>query len=446
MGSRRGARALPALLIAAAVPAFSAQDYKDTLPADHAAIRYRDRAVSDRVQALVRELAKEPKALGEPRGLREYLPAVLEALDIAADSQMLVFSKTSLQAAHISPERPRALYFTDDVVAAYVPGAPAMELAAVDPHIGPVFYALSVDERGTPAFARSTACLTCHHGPNTAGVPGIYVGSVIPGPTGAPLRGDSAIITDHTTPFADRWGGWYVTAARGQPVDRANAVASNPAEPHELVRDSPRNLATLAGRLTVADYLAPTSDIVALMVFEHQTQMTNLLTRVSWEARLGGRVASLDDLVAYMFFSGEARLAEPVQGGSTFSRTFPQRGPRDRRGRSLRDFDLQTRLFRYPLSYLVYSAAFESLPQQVRAELYRRLYAVLTGADRSERYAHIAADDRQAILEILLETKPSLPPEWRRPSGGPGRPIASLSNVMLELSPGPPPNKTTKKR
>lgn len=414
MGSRRGARAWPALLIAVAVPAFSAQHYKDTLPSDHSAIQYRDRPVNDRVQAVARELAQGQGALGEPRGLREYLPAVLEAFGIAADSQMLVFSKTSLQAAHISPQRPRALYFTDDVVAAYVPGAPAMELAAVDPHIGPVFYALSVNERGTPTFARSTTCLRCHQGPNTAGVPGIYIGSVIPGPTGAPLRGDSAIITDHTTPFADRWGGWYVTAARGQQLDRANAVAANPAEPHELVRDSPRNLTTLTGRFNSTDYLAPTSDIVALMVFEHQTQMTNLLTRVNWEARLGDRVATLDDLVAYMLFSGEARLPEPVQGVSTFSRTFPERGPRDRRGRSLRDFDLQTRLFRYPLSYLVYSAAFESLPQRIRAELYGRLYAILTGADRSERYAHLAAADRQAILEILLDTKPSLPSEWRR--------------------------------
>lgn len=402
------------LLIAVAVPGFATQHYKDTLPADHPAVQYRDRPVNDRVAALAREFTDAQSIAGEPRGLREYLPALLKRFTISVDSQMLVFSKTSLQAAHISPARPRALYFTDDVVAAYVPGATTMELAAVDPHIGPVFYTLSVDARGTPAFTRATACLQCHQGPNTAGVPGIYVGSVIPGPSGAPLRGDSAIITDHTTPFADRWGGWYVTAARGQPLDRANAVASNPAEPHELVRDSPRNLTTLTGRFNLTDYPASTSDIVALMVFEHQTQMTNLLTRVNWEARLGNRVASLDDLVAYMLFSDEARLPEPVQGVSTFSRTFPERGPRDRRGRSLRDFDLQTRLFRYPLSYLVYSAAFDSLPQRIRAELYGRLYAILTGADRSERFAHIAAADRQAILEILLDTKPSLPSQWRR--------------------------------
>ncbi len=413
-GSRSGARALSTLVIAVAVPVFAAQHYKDTLPAEHPAIQYRDRPVNDRVAALAREFADVQSIAGEPRGLREYLPTVLKRFNINVDSQMLVFSKTSLQAAHISPARPRALYFTDDVVAAYVPGAPTMELAAVDPQIGPVFYTLSVDARGTPAFTRATTCLQCHQGPNTAGVPGIYVGSVIPGPAGAPRRGDSAIITDHTTPFADRWGGWYVTSARGQQLDRSNAVASNPSEPDELVRDAPPNLVTLTGRFNLTEYPASTSDIVALMVFEHQTQMTNLLTRVNWEARLGDRVPSLDDVVAYMFLSGEAPLAEPVQGVSTFSKTFAQRGPRDRHGRSLRDFDLRTRLFRYPLSYLIYSAAFEALPQRIRAEFYERIHAILTGANRSERYAHLSAGDRRAILEILLDTKPSLPSKWRR--------------------------------
>lgn len=408
------------LLIVVALPGFAAQRYLDALPADHPAVQYRDRPVNDRVALLARELTHAQGIAGAPRGLREYLAVLLARFNIGVDSQMLVFSKTSLQAAHISPERPRALYFTDDVVAAYVPGATTMELAAVDPHIGPVFYTLSLNARGTPAFTRATACLRCHQGPNTAGVPGIYVGSVIPGPTGAPRRGDTAIITDHTTPFADRWGGWYVTSTRGQQLDRSNAVASNPAEPDELVRDAPPNLVTLTGRFNLTEYPASTSDIVALMVFEHQTQMTNLLTRVNWEGRLGDRVPSLDDVVAYMFFRDEAPLAQPVQGASTFSQTFPQRGPRDRLGRSLRDFDLRTRLFRYPLSYLIYSAAFDSLPQRIRVELYKRIHAILTGDNRSERYAHLSADDRRAILEILLDTKRSLPPEWRRPKV-PGR-------------------------
>lgn len=400
------------LLMAIAAPAFSAQHYKPNLSPDHPAIRYRDRPVADRVAALAGSLDRLAASGGRPTDLRGYLPLVLDRLGIAADSQMLVFSKTSLQAAHVSPERPRALYFTDDVVAAYVPGAPTVELAAVDPVIGPVFYALSVDPRGTATVARSTACLRCHQGPNTAGVPGLYVGSVIPGPTGAPLRGDTAIITDHTTAFADRWGGWYVTARRGEQRDRANAVAFDPAAPDTLTREAQQNLVSLAGRFPLADYLTGTSDIVALMTFEHQTQMTNLLTRVAWEARTDARGSSIDELVAYMLFAGEAPLVEPIEGVSSFTTSFAARGPRDRRGRSLREFDLKTRLFRYPLSYMVYTEAFDALPDAAREEVYRRLYDVLSGAEQAERYAHLSAADRAAMLEILRETKSGLPAYW----------------------------------
>ncbi len=255
-------------------------------------------------------------------------------------------------------------------------------------------------------------------------MPGLYVGSVVPGPSGAPLRDDTAIITDHTSAFAERWGGWYVTARRGEQPDRANAVASNPADPGALVRESRPNLPTLMGLVDLRGYLAPTSDIVALMVFEHQTQMANLLTRVAWQVRLAeqalpGRplesralATDLDDLVTYMLFAEEARLVEPVEGVSSFARTFPARGVRDRRGRSLRDLDLQTRLFRYPLSYLVEGRAFAALPGVVREAILRRLHAALTAAAGGPA-AHLTSADRRAIVEIVAETVPEVPAWWK---------------------------------
>ena len=182
-----------------------------------------------------------------------YLPAVLAALDVPIDSQMLVFSKTSVQAARISPKRPRAVYFSDDVMVAHVPGSarPRSGRGRSGARAG----VLRDDvrrRRHAVVHSASAACLRCHHGPNTAGVPGIYVGSVIPGPTGAPLRDDTAIITDHTSAFAERWGGWYVTARRGEQPDRANAVASNPADPSSLVRESRQNLTNLFGLIDPA--------------------------------------------------------------------------------------------------------------------------------------------------------------------------------------------------
>jgi len=406
-----------AVAAVAAWAALGAQDveYKSTLPADHPAIASLEPSGDDPVSRLAARLARGETRLARRDGPLGYLPSLLTALDVAADSQMLVFSKTSVQAARVSPDQPRAIYFGDEVAVAHVPGAPAIELIAVDARRGPIFYAMA--DADPPTLTPTRSCLQCHHGPNTAGVPGLYVGSVVPGPSGAPLRDDTAIITDHTSAFADRWGGWYVTARRGEQPDRANAVASNPADPSSLVREARPNLPSLIGLVDLRAYLAPTSDIVALMVFEHQTQMINLITRVAWQARIAGPTSpalatDLDDLVAYMLFTHEARLVEPIEGVSTFARTFAARGRADRRGRSLRDFDLTTRLFRYPLSYLIEGAAFAALPAGVREAILRRLHTALTSAEAGPA-AHLTPADRRAILEIAAETVPDMPTWWR---------------------------------
>lgn len=105
-------------------------------------------------------------------------------------------------------------------------------------------------------------------------------------------------------------------------------------------------------------------------------------------------------------------MREPITGVSTFTTTFPERGPRDKKGRSLRDLDLQTRLFRYPLSYMIYDPAFDALPDVAKKQIYRKLFDVLTGKDSSEKYARLSTQDRRAILEILRDTKPDLPSYW----------------------------------
>jgi hypothetical protein len=404
------------------VPTAPAPVYKPTLALSHPAIR----GIAPSGDAVSRLMARAER--GEtrlaPGAGGGYLASVLGALDVPIDSQILVFSKTSVQAARISPSRPRAIYFSDDVMVAHVPGTPGVEAVAIDPARGPIFYALG--ERPTGAvFTPSETCLKCHHGPNTAGVPGIYVGSVIPGPSGAPLRDDSAIITDHTTPFWERWGGWYVTAARGEPKTRANAVASSPNDPSALVREVPSNVRALHALFDPRPYPAPTSDIVALLVFEHQTQMTNLVTRVAWQARMAavaaGRPApgagaaladDIRDLVDAMLFAGEAPLHAPIAGVSSFATTFRARGPRDPLGRSLRDFDLETRLFRYPLSFLVSSAQFRALPAAVRRDVLDRIKAILTSPPSDARFAHLTREVRTATLEVARATVPDLPPGW----------------------------------
>jgi hypothetical protein len=366
-----------------------AQVYLDNLPAAHPSIGYYDPRANDPAA----QLANGNVHLEFRSDGTGYLASLLHYFDINPDSQGLVFSKSSSQAAKISPRNPRAIYFNDDVAVGYVRGSAAMEVAAIDPVRGPIFYRFSADEAGKPSLTRSEICMRCHQGASTLGVPGIFIGSVFPNAEGMPARA-GAIITDHRTAFADRWGGWYVDAAHGEQRDRANRVAPDPAAPEDLQK--------LVMKFSPSGYLSTTSDIVALMTFEHQTQMTNFITRLGWKARIGeGSVDSdLEALVRYMLFTDEAPLREPIEGVSSFTRTFPQRGPRDSQGRSLRDFDLQTRLFRYPLSYMIYSRAFDALPDAVRARVYRRL--------RDE----LSARNHMDIIEIVRGTKAGLPAFW----------------------------------
>jgi hypothetical protein len=365
-----------------------AQVYLDNLPVNHASIGYFDASANDPAAKLATgNIHLEPRSDGTG-----YVAGLLDYLGINADSQGLVFSKSSSQAPRISPRNPRAIYFNDEVAVGYVRGSAAMEVAAIDPVRGPIFYIFAPDETGKPSLKRGETCLHCHQGASTLGVPGIFIGSVFPNSEGMPAR-SKAIVTDHRTPFEERWGGWYVDAVHGEQRDRANAVAPDPA--------SPEGLQKLVMKFSPAGYLSPASDIVALMTFEHQTQMTNFITRLGWKARIGvGSIDSdLEALVRYMLFTDEAPLVEPIEGVSSFTKTFPKRGPRDSQGRSLRDFDLQTRLFRYPLSYMIYSRAFDALPDKVRTRVYRRLRDELAARNID-------------IIAIVRETKKGLPDFW----------------------------------
>ena len=359
-----------------------------------------------------------------------YLPSLLEQLDIHVDSQTLVVSKTSLQQQLISPKNPRALYFNDVVSVGTVPGGEVYELVAVEPTHGLVFYTLGTKQTPSPRLQRRGAdCFFCH-GMGNKGAPSLVVANVYPNEEGLPAYTSTFIDTiDHRTPFAQRWGGWYVTGTHGAQRHLGNAVASNPLNPLDLDQTNSQNVTSLEGRLDLSKYLTGSSDIVALMTLEHQVGAVNRMNAITQqytrlkrsgltEAAWTQLDAEIEDLVRYLVFVDEPLLTDPVKGVSSFTETFPQRGPRDRQGRSLRDFDLEKRTFRYPLSYLVYSELFDSLPAPVGERVYRRLYDVLTGVDKSGTYAALSAADRRAVLEILIDTKPNLPAYWTASAAG----------------------------
>jgi hypothetical protein len=402
---------------------------EDTLyvPLDDEAIQYAG-PTSDPVSHLEKQLeAGKAKLEYAPRGLG-YLPAVLKQLGINIDSQVLVFSRTSIQNTHISPRTPRAIYFNDDTAVGFVQNGDVLELSAIDSKQGAIFYSLDTEKTERPEFARRDDCLRCHQGPPTMGIPGILVSSVHPltDPAARESHG-SAFITDDRTSFEERWGGWYVTGTHGSQIHLGNNPdLVDPLNPGRPVNEGTQNVTSLADRFDTSRYLAPTSDIVALMTLEHQTRMTNLMTRIGWDARIALREGKgkldnagrdriypeIEELLGYMLFVDEEPLKEPVAGVSTFTKAFAVRGPRDSKGRSLRDFDLQKRLFRYPLSYMIYSLAFDGMPEVVRDRVYQRLYDVVTGKDQSKTFAVISPDDRAAVLEIVRRTKPQLPEYW----------------------------------
>jgi hypothetical protein len=409
-----------------------AERLEDTfyVPLDDPAIQYATPA-SDSIAHLEKQLENRKAKLDYAPNGWGYLPAILKQLDINIDSQVLVFSRTSIQNERISPRTPRAIYFNDDTAVGFVQNGEVLELSAIDPRQGAVFYSLDTEKSDRPEFARRDDCLRCHQGAPTMGIPGILVSSVHP-VTDLEAREahGSAFITDGRTSFDERWGGWYVTGTHGSQVHLGNnPELADPLFPGRAVKEGTQNVTSLAGFFDTSRYLAPTSDIVALMTLEHQTRMTNLMTRIGWDARIALREgkgnleaaardrinSEIEEMTGYMLFVDEEPLKQPVAGVSTFIKTFAARGPRDAKGRSLRDFDLQKRLFRYPLSYMIYSSAFDGMPDIVRERVYQRVYDVLTGKDKSQTFAGISPADRQAVLEIVRATKPNLPKYWTSP-------------------------------
>jgi hypothetical protein len=445
--------ALVATVLSGLPAVAAAPDYEQP-PISYSATRPHDAAgrLMDALESGAATLAHD--------GERGYLDALLRELKIAPSSQTLVFSKTSFQRDLISPRRPRALYFNDDTYVGYVPGGDVIEIAAVDPKLGTNFYTIRQSPRpegaaGAGAKTRmireTDNCLQCHGESMTRGVPGLLVRSVFADDNGQPILSAGTFRTTHESPLGERWGGWYVTgstrAGTGQPhMGNTRWKEQDGQMPKPLPPSPPfpalppgGNSTGLPADVDAEQYLTPHSDVVALMVLEHQVEAHNRMTRavhgtlralrdekvindafgeptkpgVHSDSTLGRIQSSCEPLVEYMLFAGEAPLTDQIEGSSSFTAEFAARGPRDSRGRSLRDFDLKRRMFRYPCSFLIYSAAIQELPDAAKAYVSRRLWEVLGGQESGNKtYAHLTPDDRTAIMEILQETHPDLRSAW----------------------------------
>ncbi len=373
-----------------------------------------------------------------------YLKSLLKALDINEDSQVLVYSRTSLQVEYITGHKPRAVYFNDDTYVGYVQDSPLIEVATIDSQKGAVFYAFDNQQGKTPTHLtrEGSRCLSCHDtfSQMGGGVPRVMVMSA-PVEDPADKRTDlAADETDDRTPLSERWGGWYVTGKTGAQRHFGNLPLREERAGERLreLTGKRTDLDNVRSYVNRALWLTDKSDVVALLVLEHQTQMQNAMTRVNYKVRTimsrespataGGAQPTaaprhweditaadqqrlqrmIEPLVAGLFFQGAATWASPIEGSNGFAARVSKLGPRDSRGRSLRELDLTTRLLRYPLSYTIYSEQFDGLPEYALDYIYARIVEILTGRDTTGIAAGMTAAERQAITEILIDTKPAL--------------------------------------
>lgn len=366
---------------------------------------------------------------------REIISGLLRELHIPIASQVVVFSKTSLQRQRITPEHPRAVYFSDDCYVGWVPSG-LMEITTIDPMLGPVFYSLDPTGATTnvtnTSFVRDSDCLRCHGGTFVRGIPSVFVRSLHTDKNGEPLLKGGSEVVDFRTPFTDRWGGWYVTGKHGRTLHRGNVFTQE--KDDELIVDFKRgaNVTDLARFFETDRYLTNSSDIVALLVLEHQTAMQNTITRAGMNCRrmldyqqtlqrelkessteelAYASVRSVFDgavreIIDDLLFHKEAALPDGLEGSPAFQHAFQKNARRSADGHSLKDFSLKGQLFQNRCSYLIYSDSFLALPPQLTKRVYARLEQILKASAPEPRYSYLGSDERVRITEILRETHP----------------------------------------
>ena len=320
----------------------------------------------------------------------------------------------------MTPETPRALYFNDEVYVGYIPDTNTLEIAAMDPTLGPVFFDIPQDvERPLELNRETSRCLRCHDSMSNSGsgTPRFMMSSRLVDSNGEIASHEVSVIMQDSTPLNQRWGGWYVTGLHGEQETMGNLMFEGSATSvSEIDLLASGNKTDLRGLFNTAPYLSDHSDIVALLVIQHQIEVQNTMTRASWDylqlmAEEGAvnteKVAELaKPVLDVLFMKNEAPLGDQILGLSGFTEYFQNIGPFDNSRRSLRDLDLNARVFKYPLSYLIYTDSFAAMPEALHNYLIEMIYQVLSSDADHIDYAHMDVETRAAILEIVNATAP----------------------------------------
>lgn len=395
-----------------------AQDYANLEAEPH---HYWKRKPQDPFTKLMDRLAtgEQKLATGDDN---TALRSLLQALDIPVSSQMLVYSATSLQSGRITPRNPRALYFNEHTYVGFVPGG-RLEIISLDPDLGAIFYILDVpNDKRPPKADRSTRCMNCHSGERMNFAPGLAMESVIASDTGATLEGYRRGLFGHGIPFEDRFGGWYVTGEGNIKKHHGNLIGALSPAGLKLQSYKPGEL------FNWSNYLISSSDILPQLLHEHQAGFVNHVVEGTYRARFmlhqsGGKLTfeqekildkQADIITRYVLFADEVPLPKGgIVGDGTFKKDFLQTRQTSSAGVSLKDFDLQTRLFRYRCSYMIYTDLWDAMPDVLKNRVYAKMLAALSETKSLPEYAYLSVEEKKAIRNVIAETKTGLPEDWK---------------------------------
>lgn len=387
------------------------------------------RTSGDRVAVLWKRMEAGKTSL-DTSSDKAFLRSLLKALDVPVESQVLVFSKTSLQKALISPSTPRAIYFNEECYVGWVQGGD-LEVVASDPRGNFQYYVIQrpADVNTPPRLLTSNQCMSCHVGGE------LQIQSVHARASGYPMGNEDRFVTTYTSPLKERWGGWYVTGLHGTDLHMGNVTAKSGAQAVVLDRRRGANVESLKSWFPIEPYLVDTSDLVSLMVLEHQYVVHNALHDASRAVRrtlertqgqlphgpdavnAAAQVRILDKqaekLVELLLYAGEYQLQKGgVVGGVAFQKAFQRNRKMSSQGASLKDFDLRSRLFKHRCSYMIHSASFTALPALLKARIYARLNEILSGDPEDDSYGYLEREERLSIRQILMDTEPDIRACW----------------------------------
>lgn len=392
-------------------------NYSDLFSPAH---EYHTRELNDPFTRLIADFESGKREL-DNQSSKAFIASMLDHLDVPASSQLLIFSRTSLQTRHISGSNPRAVYFNENVYIGYIPGG-KVEITSFDPDLGGIFYIMDIPKSDKlPVINRAGTCMNCHSVAETRRVPGLSIRSVIPGPNWGALARFRNKQIGHQIPFGERFGGWHVTGDPGISDHKGNLIGRK--EGGKIVTE----VIEPGTEFDWSSYLAGTSDILPHLILEHQAGFMHIALEASYRARTYRHIGKgklkpenvevlhglAEELVRYLLFADEAKFpAGGIRVDPRYREDFLADRKEASNGISLKDLDLETRLFKHRCSYLIYGDVFQATPDLFRQHVYQVLGEAISIENPDPDFSYLAVDEKKAIRGILRETVSDLPDGW----------------------------------